>query len=277
MDLNVKVCFITAIYGNYEASCKKFTKQTIETDFICFTDNPNINSNGWIIDTNPYHFLNKSKLDTDDKVNSIKNNKHTFNIAKYYKTAFQNIPILSNYDIIVWVDGTIEIIYPQTSEYLLNKMNNDNKIIGWHHEHRGGILKKEVDDSEFFYRYSSTFWNNQSQPYQDVRKQYNSYISDGYSETFFKETFFKEINDKSAHFGIWITCFVAFLNKDESVSDFLNQWFKQILNYTTQDQISFPYIVQKTKIIPYTLPDLEITGNCPHNETQFYKKHNHGI
>ena len=31
-------------------------------------------------------------------------------------------------------------------------MNNDNKIVGWHHEHRGGVLKKEVDDSEFFYR-----------------------------------------------------------------------------------------------------------------------------
>jgi hypothetical protein len=33
----VKICFITAIYGNYEASCKKFAKQSIQTDFICFT------------------------------------------------------------------------------------------------------------------------------------------------------------------------------------------------------------------------------------------------
>jgi hypothetical protein len=37
-----KICFITAIYGNYEASCKKFAKQSIPTDFICFTDNKNI-------------------------------------------------------------------------------------------------------------------------------------------------------------------------------------------------------------------------------------------
>ena len=40
-----KICFITSIYGNYEASCKKFVKQTIETDFICFTDNIDIISN----------------------------------------------------------------------------------------------------------------------------------------------------------------------------------------------------------------------------------------
>ena len=37
-----KICFITAIYGNYEASCKKFVEQSIKTDFICFTDNINI-------------------------------------------------------------------------------------------------------------------------------------------------------------------------------------------------------------------------------------------
>ena len=50
-----KICFISAIYGSYEKSCKKFVNQTIETDFICFTDNNNLISNGWIIDTTPYH------------------------------------------------------------------------------------------------------------------------------------------------------------------------------------------------------------------------------
>ena len=83
--MDTKICFITAIYGNYEASCKKFVKQTINTDFICFTDNQNIINNGWIIDVTPYHLINKSKLDKDNWLNSLCNNKHTFNIAKYYK------------------------------------------------------------------------------------------------------------------------------------------------------------------------------------------------
>ena len=57
-----KICFITAIYGGYETSCKKIVKQTIDSDFICFTDNNNIINNGWIIDTTPYHLINKSKI-----------------------------------------------------------------------------------------------------------------------------------------------------------------------------------------------------------------------
>jgi hypothetical protein len=76
---------VTAIYGGYEASCKKYVAQTVDTDFICFTDNPNIISNGWIIDTKPYHLIYKSSLDNDTYTNSFSNNMHIFNVAKYYK------------------------------------------------------------------------------------------------------------------------------------------------------------------------------------------------
>jgi len=179
-----KICFITAIYGDYELSCKKFAKQSIDTDYICFTDNKDIISNGWIIDTTPYHLINKSNLDNDTYINSLCNNKHTFNIAKYYKQSFSIIPILEKYDVVVWLDGTIEIIYDKTSEYILNNIYKD-KIIGWHHERRYGILRNEVIDSNFE-RYTSIYWNNQSQPYQDVNAQYNTYIEDGYNDLFSK-------------------------------------------------------------------------------------------
>ena len=119
-----KICFITAIYGDYEISCKKYVQQTIDTDFICFTDNQDIISNGWIIDTTQYHSINKSPLDDDNFNNSFTNNTHTFNIAKYYKQAFQNISILKKYDVIVWVDDTIEIINDRTSEYILNHIRH---------------------------------------------------------------------------------------------------------------------------------------------------------
>lgn len=264
------ICFITAIYGGYENSCKKFVKQTIDTDFICFTDNDNIINNGWIIDTTPYHFINKSTVDDDKFVNSLCNNKHTFNIAKYYKQSFLNIPILQKYDVIVWVDGTIEIIYDKTSEYLLSKIYKE-KMIGWHHEHRNGILKNEVEASHFF-RYTSTHWNNQSQPYQDIDKQYNFYVKDGYNDLFFKN-----INSHTPHFGVWITCFIAFLQKDKDIRDFLDLWYLQTLKYTTQDQIGFSYVCQKTKLLPFTLPNDEIFGNCPHHSTMFFKKNNHGL
>jgi hypothetical protein len=265
-----KICFITAIYGNYDSACKKFIKQTIETDFICFTDNKNIQANGWTIDTTPYHLINKSNLDNNMYINSISNNKHTFNVAKYYKQAFNNIPVLDKYDIIVWIDGSIEIIYDKTSEFVLKKIYTE-KIIGWNHEYRYGILSSEVKDSHFP-RYTSTFYFNQQQPYQDIDKQYNDYVKDGYNDLYFKQ-----IQHNTPHLGVWVTCFVAFLKNDLDVKKFLDLWYLQTLKYTTQDQIGFSYVCQKTNLIPYTLPDNEILGNRPNRLTMIYNKHNHVI
>ena len=269
-----KICFITAIYGNYEYSCKKFVKQTIDTDFICFTDNKDIINNGWIIDTTPYHLVNKSEIDNNTFINSLSNNKHTFNIAKYYKQSFSKIPILEKYDTIVWIDGTIEIIYNKTSEYILNNIYKE-KIIGWHHEYRNGILKEEVSASGNAGagdRYKSTHYNGQDQPYQDVEYQYQCYLDDNYNELFFKN-----LNSHTPHMGVWITCFIAFLHKNSDVKKFLELWYLQTLKYTTQDQIGFPYVCQKLNMIPYTLPNSEIDGNCSHDNTIFYIKHEHGL
>jgi hypothetical protein len=268
-NTNAKICFITAIFGNYETTCKPFVPQTVDTDFICFTDNENIKSNGWTIDTTPYHVQNPSKVDNGSYVNSINNNKHTFNIAKYYKQSFTNIPRLNKYDVIVWLDGTIQITYNKTSEYILRNIYKE-KIIGWNHEHRNGILKNEVEASHNE-RYTSTFYNGQPQPYQDIDYQYKSYLEDGYTDEYFKR-----IKSHTPHLGVWITCFVAFLQRDKDVSSFLDLWYLQTLKYTTQDQIGFSYVCQKMNIVPLTLPNEEIHGERPHSNTMFYEKQNHG-
>ncbi len=262
-----KIAFITSIYGDYEKSCKAYKKQSVPTDFICFTNNDHLINNGWIIDKTPYHIINKSSIDNDLYINSLKNNIHNFNIAKYYKQSFHHIPILQKYDVIVWIDGSIEITNENTSKWILDNIEK-YKIIGWEHEHRNGILKNEVDASSSDTRYASTHWNGQDQPYQDVLKQYDEYIKDQYDENYFKERSNKE------NMGVWITCFVAFLHKDPDVIHFLDNWYLQTLKYTTQDQISFSYVAQKN-FIPYTLPDNEING-AGHTKTDFFIKHQHG-
>jgi hypothetical protein len=269
--MDTKICFITAIYGNYETTCKKFIDQSVPTDFICFTDNPNIISNGWIIDTTPYHLENMSPIDNHNFINSFTNNKHSFNKAKYYKQAFQNIPRLKQYDVIIWLDGTIEITNSKTSEWILSKIYT-HKIIGWNHEWRNGVLLGEVLESRESERYSSTFWNNQEQPVQDVVRQYNAYIDEGFDNLYFIKKY-----PERKPFGVWITCFVAFLNKDEFVTRFLNNWYLQTLLFTTEDQIGFPFVCQKMDFAPYTLPDNEIQGLEPHIKTDFYSKYDHGL
>jgi hypothetical protein len=264
-----KICFITAIYGNYEATCKKFIKQNIPTDFICFTNSQKITNNGWIIDTTPYHLIYKSRIDNNSYVNSIFNNKHTFNIAKYYKQNFYNIPRLKDYEIIVWLDGTIEITNPETSTFILEKINNNNNLIVFEHFRKGRL--DDERKASHFERYTSTFWFGQSQPYQDIDKQYIEYTKNGYNDI----DFWKTLYPSKIQYGLWVTCFLAFDMKKEETVNFLDEWYLQTLKYTTQDQIGFPYVCQKLKMFPYNLPDENSWGDG-HSKTSFYIKHNHG-
>lgn len=262
----VNVAFITAIFGAYEASTKPFAPQQThdpsKVDFICFTNCPNTldNASGWIVDATPYHITHQSSMYHSEKHNSFENNQHTFNLAKYYKQSFHNIPRLANYDIVIWLDGTIEITSPHAAQTIIDLFQNhpERRIIAWNHHcyHGGGTLQKEVKASNFF-RYNSTHWFGQNQPLQDVSKQYAVYIADGFREV-----------------GLWCTCFVAIHMKDRKwISTFLDTWYDQTLTYTTQDQVGFPYTVFKLNHIPYTLPDESTRGNFDCSDLHI--KHSH--
>jgi hypothetical protein len=210
-------------------------------------------------------------LDDGSYHNSLSKNKNTFNVAKYYKQAFRNIPALQGYDAVVWLDGTIEIIDETVAEYILRNIRS-SKVIGWHHEMRGGNMFKEVFASDFD-RYTSTLYNGQEQPYQDIFRQYVNYLNEGFSETYFDEM---KQKTGDPHYGMWITCFVAFDNKDPDVHAFLDFWYLQTLRFTTQDQISFPFVCQQKGVLPLTLPNAEVEGFWANSKTQFYIKHGHG-
>ena len=272
--MTTKICFITAIYSQYEKTCKPFIQQTIPTDFICFTSEPDMQPNGWIIDTTPYHLENPNPFDDHTYVNSLCNNQHTFNIAKYYKQSFQYIPRLRAYDVVIWIDATVEIHNDRVSEYIMQHIYS-HKIIGWHHEWRHGKMMEEVKASLVEDKYKYALWNNQLQPFQDVAKQYDTYVKHGYRDDFFNT--YRHLQEPTReHFGMWVTCFVAFLQHDPAVARFLELWYLQTLKHTTQDQVSFAYVCQKMQMVPMTLPNHEITGDHPHDGTHFYRKHDHG-
>lgn len=250
-----------------ESSCKHHVKQTIPADFICFSNNPNIIANNWEVDRLTYFITNPSNIDDGSYINSLQNNNHTFNITKYFKQSFHNIPRLKNYDIVIWLDGSIEIKDPKAAEWVVNTLKKQPMIV-WEHDERKGSLESEMRASALM-KYTSTSWLGQVQPYQNVQAQYKAYISDGYDEGFWKR-----MDPLRANLGVWITCFVAFDNKNEDTHKFLDFWYLQTLKYSTQDQVSFSYAVQKLAFYPYTLPDSNIKGKVGHNSL-FYK-HAHG-
>jgi hypothetical protein len=211
----------------------------------------------WTIDRTPYHITHPSSLDNGRFTNSFSRNRHTFNIAKYYKEQFHLIPRLAQYDIIIWLDGTRAPASSSFTEHCLKMMRSSRiPIITLDHVVRKGILRNEVKASHFN-RYTSTFWNNQQQPYQDVDAQYRHYREQGFIEQWLANITVP-YRTKPTTLGVWITAIVAFNMTDPVIRPFLNEWFAHNLNFTTQDQVSFPYVCWKFNIVPCTLPDNEV-------------------
>lgn len=221
-------------------------------------------SNGWIIDTTPYHETHAPAFARSGGFHNS-DNKHTFCQAKFYKQAFHCIPRLTAYDAVVWLDGTVEITSPQTAQIVLARLAAGHPIATWQHEHRtvgGDAMAEETRDSAID-RYKSTFWFGQPQPFQDCPAQLAAYRAEGFDRTVFPRGI-----------SMWITCFVAFDRRWPGLDAFLDTWYLQTLQYTTQDQIGFPYTCWKTGTVPYTFPDEEVNG-AGHSVTDLYKKHEH--
>ena len=271
---HAKVVYITAVFGTYELSAKPKKNQTLLSDWICFTNNRKLTPNGWELDFEPYHIKFPSPIDDGKYTNSLlRNNGNNsffkyFLIAKYYKQNYYNIPRLQRYEVVIWLDGTIEIIWDKTSEWVHNKIIlNKQPIVSWAHELRkNGNLKDEVTVSKSQMKYFG----------QDLDFQYAEYLRHGYRSDFW-ELHRSAVNSSHPSFGLWITCFLAFDNRDALVKIFLDYWFLQTLMYSLQDQMGFPYALRSLNIIPYTLPDNEVSGMYgAHFQTQMYKRWNHG-
>ena len=251
-----KVAFITAVYGGYEASCRKFVPQTLDSDFICFTDSNAmvVDNYEWIVDRTPYHITSKSKIDDGSYYNSLVNNSSSFNVAKYYKQQWYLIPRLKDYDMVVWLDGTIEITNENTAQILYDSLNNG--MTTWEHDVPNRTLHGE---------YQATMGMiNGRYLGQKVQEQYEYYLSHNFNES--------ELRLLTGGTSVWITCMVAFAN-NARVHSFLDYWYLQTLSRSTQDQIGFPYSVWKTGLIPLTLPNEKVSGSG--NHSILHHKHDH--
>lgn len=257
-----KVAVITAIFGGYERSCKPFMHQTMSTDFICFTDDPTLNSNGWQLDTKPYHNYDASDptshVSSLDGVNALKYNQHPFNIAKYYKTHFHTIPRLASYDVVIWIDGTIGIENENFSALVYDLVVNQGHNIPVFEHSRDGYLHRERDASIYSGRYLTELLHGRPQPLQDVGKQYEDYKAMMHQslEPDSMNFWGREMYPHRQQYGVFVTCFFAIDMKKKESFRFLEAWYAQIVKYTTQDQLSFPFVAHMLNIYPYPLPHL---------------------
>lgn len=272
-----RIAVITAIYGNYERTAKCHARQTRATDFIVFTDRAELQAPGWIVVTAPLHLeelqrqeiLNQS-LDN----NAFARNMHPFNIAKYYKQHFHSIPLLAEYAIVIWVDGTVMINDEEMSDRVWRTLYGSNETMMVFEHARHGQLQNEAVLASGINKYTSTMWAGHAQPVQNIMGQLLTYQAAGYRDEYWSELM-QSRNLTRPNYGVWCTCFVAWNMLVPSAAHFLSTWWEHNRLFTTEDQVSFPFVSQSLGIHPHSLPDEDIYGSFDSNS--FYIKMGHGV
>lgn len=240
---NGKIAIITSIYGNYDNMKEQKIKNKDKVDWYCFTDNTNIKSNLWKIINIPYHLQDK---DNDEfvkykyyysNIDKTKNPKiYNMMCAKYYKIKTHKIDILQKYDYFIWVDGSV-FLRPDFIDKMIYNCNNYN-LINFKHSERDNILDE--------YKLSITMpkYND-----KDLYNQYQTYLSKGFPDNIglFENTIFARKNN----------------NHNNHIFD---NWWIHNLEYSFQDQISYPFVLWESE----SIPDLIIQENVFNNHNYSY-------
>jgi hypothetical protein len=215
-----KIAVVTAIFGDYDnlktppPDCELHDK----VDWFCFTDNPSMSSSHWKIIHTPYH-LNNSLQEYKDNVH-----KNMMN-AKYYKIMMHRIPLLQNYDYYIWIDGSVSLRPTFLTNIFPLLSSNHNRLIHFQHSVRNSV-RDELEASMSMQKYKD----------QPLREQYDQYRKEGFPDTMglFENTVFVRKND-------------TLVNK------MMEMWWMHNLNYSYQDQISYPFVLWKTGMRPYVI------------------------
>lgn len=222
--MNKKVCVITACTGNYKATIRSIDH--LDVDGYVFGDardeDIDIQGNRWKRDKTQYFYH------TD-----------TFTMAKYYKCFWSQIPALREYDVVVWIDGTIEI-KQLPIEYL-----EDHDLVVYEH---GGRFNTIQENNNTVIRLDPRYYD----------------FCDGLERQ----------REEPNIDWLAITCFVVH-KKCEKIIHMQNEWFSEIIRYSPQDQVSFPRACDRADVRVKLLPVAHRKES--HQETAHYKKHKHLI
>ena len=211
-----------------------------------------------------------------DGINSLAQNRHPFNLAKVFKMQFYRFFDLSEYRAAVWLDATVRIISPQTAGIALMLVAQETRNLVTFEHARGGLMSAEVAASKSE-KYEGTHWGCCDQPYQNMTRQYEEYLQEGFTEKWWLDEYDAPMGiSKRPEWGMWVTCFVAFDLQSPKSFEFLDAWWRENVIRTTQDQVTFPYLAWKMKVYPFSLPSPGVSGGtADHND--LFEKTPHGL
>ena len=183
---------------------------------------------------------------------------------------------LTEYRAAVWLDGTIQIIGPQTAGLVFHLLAEQGRNLVTFEHNRRGLLSAEAVASKTE-KYEGTHWGCCDQPYQNVTRQYEQYLQEGFSEKWWLEEYDAPMGiSKRPEWGLWVTSFVAFDLHSPTSFEFLDAWWRENVVHSTQDQVSFPFVAWKMKVYPFSLPSPGVSaGSWMRND--FFARAEHGM
>ena len=210
-----------------------------------------------------------------DGINSLTQNRHPFNLAKVFKMQFYRFFDLTEYRAAVWLDATIQIIGLQTAGLVFHLVAEQGRNLATFEHNRRGLLSAEAVASKTE-KYEGMHWGCCDQPYQNVTRQYEQYLREGFSEKWWMEEYDAPMGiSKRPEWGLWVTSFVAFDLHSPTSFEFLDAWWRENVVHSTQDQVSFPFLAWKMKVYPFSLPSPGVSaGSWMRND--FFARAEHG-
>ena len=180
--------------------------------------------------------------------------------ARFYKTKWHKVGLFDQYEVVIWMDATLQLKPLNVGDNAL-----DFDIVAYNHQRRSTIIE-EVEAS------NDRRWAAHQKGLASQIARY-SHLED----------------------VLFITCFIVMKNNGR-VHKVMDRWFDEIMAYSPQDQISFPYALATG---PWSAPRhragtagfpegslrtatgegglvvAQFDDGISHEETSLYKKHGH--
>ena len=243
----IKVAVISSIFGNYDKFRDYKIKNMNEFDWYLFTDDYRITLKSILrmsirrVINAKYHLENRKEYSKYKNyfLNIKDENVRNMMAAKYYKVQSHRIGFLKKYDYFIWLDGSIRLKENFVSN-VLELINNNYELINFKHSARANV-KDELEFSIFFQKYKN----------QNLTHQYESY---------------KLFPDNMGLYenGLFIR------KNTNKINKLFNDWWVEILKFSYQDQISYPFVLWKNNITP----DYIINDNVFNNSKYCFVVHN---
>lgn len=221
----MKIAVYTTIFGGY-APLRILPPQSVEADFFCITDDP----------TNL-----ATSSDHSDPKKSVKWNVIEANIprrdlaarlrAKFFKMFPTEIEQMKNYDVHIYIDGSIEVTSTKFVEYCINNLKSAD-ICLFKHPDRDCIFQ-EANASIDLIKYKNENINQQM-------SDYHKFFPTGA--------------------GLY-ACGILVRRNNSTIKSLMGNWWWEQIKYTYQDQLSFPVVCKMKGIMPNTFPDPQYKNN----------------